>query len=768
MRRLERELDRMRGEVERLRTAQRQAGLTRAHDTANRIRGGEPVSAVLAGGSGGKGAALGASAGASGGSFDRRVARASAESASRRREVEKLAGEAEASEARVARLEAEIRRVREGEEHEHERGAEGAGRDGRRDAGTAGSDGPESGPPLPMPRAEGLPVDTRGGRGGDMDAGKGGAQQEGQDGAASQSGSRAGDDTQGPARDDAEGDRRSRPASAPSRRRSSFSGFDDGPRMTIARRRMLQEQQERERELDAMLNHTFKAKPIPESTRLPLFGRIMERQRTRREMVHEARAAEVAGQLRPFAALEQHEREMQRRKLRERAELIEQETRALRDGRRFKANPVPPTTREADAEAKAREERESRRAERVKARAQELAARSALPSRMQQWEARRQEEERMGRRAREREQRRRLGIEEPTFRPQVNPSVPDYEAMQHKFQRKLQQRKQSAGTTVPQPFGFDEPERVAAEEARKRAKREADRLRFERESEERAARVLGGSGALGNTGRSRGGKGGTRPMSATLGSTRMGSTWGGAGGVQGAPDAAMTRATLLREEATRRRALERQRKEREEAEQEEARHEEAARLRGQYAPMFAAMERERLGGRTLAWQMDEDTPEAQEARKQARRRQAENTRQLREKVRRAEARRTPLVLLQARAAAQAASRRQGLLNVAATVAAGHEDAALRGTARGKGARSKAEARASLAGRAAWRDMADAGGLGVEAEAGPGGAQRGVFSADDAAVMATAGRGEAEDALQRARGRMQEQRGEGEDGGAGGQ
>lgn len=141
-----------------------------------------------------------------------------------------------------------------------------------------------------------------------------------------------------------------------------------------------------------MLNYKFKAKPIPESTRMPLFSRIMERQRTRREMVHEARAAEISGQTRPFAALEQHEREMQRRKLREKAERIQSETRALREGRRFKANPVPPTTREADAEAKAREERDDRRSERVKARAQELAAQSALPSRMQQWEARRLEE----------------------------------------------------------------------------------------------------------------------------------------------------------------------------------------------------------------------------------------------------------------------------------------------------------------------------------------------------------------------------------------
>jgi len=152
-------------------------------------------------------------------------------------------------------------------------------------------------------------------------------------------------------------------------------------------------------------------------------------------MVHEARAAEVQGQTRPFAALEQHEREMQRRKLREKAELIESETRALRDGRRFKANPVPPTTREADAEARAREEREARREERVKARAQEMAARSSLPSRMQQWEERRLEEQRMGRKEKEREQRRRLGIEEPTFRPEVNPHVPDYDAMQRKFER---------------------------------------------------------------------------------------------------------------------------------------------------------------------------------------------------------------------------------------------------------------------------------------------------------------------------------------------
>ena len=107
----------------------------------------------------------------------------------------------------------------------------------------------------------------------------------------------------------------------------------------------------------------------------------------------------------------------------------------------------------------------------------------------------------------------------------------------------------------------------------------------------------------------------------------------------------MTRATLLREEATRRRAEKSQRREHEEAEEDEARREEAKRLRGQYAPMFTAMERERLQGRTLAWQLDQDTPEAQEARKAAQERQAANARSLRASVRRAEDRRTPLVLL---------------------------------------------------------------------------------------------------------------------------
>lgn len=103
-----------------------------------------------------------------------------------------------------------------------------------------------------------------------------------------------------------------------------------------------------------------------------------------------------------------------------------------------------------------------------------------------------------------------------------------------------------------------------------------------------------------------------------------------------------------------------------------------------------------------------------------------------------------------------------MLDVAATVAAGHESAARAGLGGNRGVELRAvegktggavQRRAALAGRAAWRDMAEGGGLGVGGEAGPGGAQRGVFSAGDAALMATAGRGEAEDALQRARGKM---------------
>ena len=86
-----------------MRAAQAVAGRSKAHRTAERIRGGEPVSDVLSGHDGdgdgdvirgtGRGTGTGPHSG-----FDRRVARASAQAARRRGEVERLAGEAQASE----------------------------------------------------------------------------------------------------------------------------------------------------------------------------------------------------------------------------------------------------------------------------------------------------------------------------------------------------------------------------------------------------------------------------------------------------------------------------------------------------------------------------------------------------------------------------------------------------------------------------------------------------------------------------------------------
>ncbi len=58
----------------------------------------------------------------------------------------------------------------------------------------------------------------------------------------------------------------------------------------ITKRRMDEEMALRKAEEDAILSYRFKAGPVPESTRLPLFKELMQMASTRRELKHEARA----------------------------------------------------------------------------------------------------------------------------------------------------------------------------------------------------------------------------------------------------------------------------------------------------------------------------------------------------------------------------------------------------------------------------------------------------------------------------------------------
>jgi len=388
------------------------------------------------------------------------------------------------------------------------------------------------------------------------------------------------------------------------------------PKESIMKRRSDEEVAARRAEEEAVLHYKFEAQPIPESTKLPLFGMLMSRQETRRKLKHEARFAELQSTTKPFHLLMQHEAELRARTAASRARTELLINRELSEGRRFRAIPVPDTTQNPDTAYSALLAREKERPMRVASNARALAAAASLPPRMAlAVEAdKRRRAERDSRVAAEATAERRLA------RFQAN-DMPDFGELHAEFAESVREGRKAMALTNVVPFDFDSEVRKAAEAARKTAlQREAElatsaslELRARSASARRGDGGGGGGGGMGDgtlmstTMRSAFAPDGTR--------TRRASATGGGGGLTSrsavslseklsapsAPPAAMTRAVQLRMLEVQRRLRERQERERVHALEEEAR---VARVRAAtrvVAPIVARKEAER-NEVPLAWQ----------------------------------------------------------------------------------------------------------------------------------------------------------------------
>jgi hypothetical protein len=414
---------------------------------------------------------------------------------------------------------------------------------------------------------------------------------------------------------------RGRPASAGVKPRymQSKAEMDGEAEMTISRRRFEEEKARLEEEERALRQFRFRAKPVPKSTRLALYDKVVAQAATRRKLQHEARKAELVASVKPFQNMEVGDRARAEAAARRAAERREAEERELRLSSQFRANPVPPTTRAPDAESRAWAEREAMRTERVAYRARQLLEQSQLPPRMALF----QEEEAV--RVAEREERRRRDEAAERRRHAVRPTpLPDFDGLHQHFEDSLAMSRRGRTLTQPEPFSFDSEERRAAEAEK------AEEWR--REAEDRLAEMTkttsglprhGGSDSEeteeADTAGGRHGHGGARDARMRrLRESVGGSSRSGSGGMAGKLSAggfkvSMTRAAELRIATRQRELRERQAEEEAEALAEEARALKQRRVNGFVKPVVQALERARRP-KPLAWQLEQDTPEAQERR----------------------------------------------------------------------------------------------------------------------------------------------------------
>lgn len=437
--------------------------------------------------------------------------------------------------------------------------------------------------------------------------------------------------------------------------------FTQKERISIREAKFMAYMEAKRQEEEEALGFQFKAQPIAPATRdLDLYRRIMEKLQKRREDLHAKRAAAVAATVKPFEVVNKHCDEHAARQAANRARFLLEEQRELEEGRKFKANPVP-NLNDPDGMFTALLKRESERSSRVAAMAREFYSTASLPPRMAlavEVERRKKAE----REARKREEESR-DKKENAFHS--NP-LPDFGKLHSEFEETLVSAKVTAvskmgGLTVPKAFGFDEPQRVHADAVRKEKWiREADLQtsssfalrRVSTAYAEGQPVVPGSAGAALRPGTAGGRLGGTGSLHRGSSTQRPHSASGGRGGqtiseklaVNNAPPASMTRSVQLKILSAQQKLREFQEKELRKQQEDEAYERTMKEATQRMAPLFQAMERERVPI-PMAWQMDKVASSVSDARQKFERETAARERENRQRVAAAQQNR-PLVMMQ--------------------------------------------------------------------------------------------------------------------------
>ncbi|NXY83446.1 F161A protein, partial [Alcedo cyanopectus] len=187
-------------------------------------------------------------------------------------------------------------------------------------------------------------------------------------------------------------------------------------------------------EEEAECQKKFRANPVPAAVFLPLYHDILQRNEERRRSVKERSKLRLLASQKPFQFLERERQRNEMRKMQLR-DLSVPEKKQL-----FKAKPVPKGVYSPAVDDKRKEE-ELYREIRIRMRAEELLQNSSLPSSRLALAGTHQKKK-----------QKHTDPKEAEHKPKIKPSVPDFELLHQRFQKRLLQHKQRKHLTVCQPF----------------------------------------------------------------------------------------------------------------------------------------------------------------------------------------------------------------------------------------------------------------------------------------------------------------------------
>ncbi|NXE18673.1 F161A protein, partial [Ardeotis kori] len=193
-------------------------------------------------------------------------------------------------------------------------------------------------------------------------------------------------------------------------------------------------------EEEAECQKKFRANPVPAAIFLPLYHDIVQRNEERRRSVKERSKLKLLASQKPFQFIEREKQRNEIRKMQLRDLSAPEKKTKL-----FKAKPVPKFVYSPAVNDKLKEE-ELYREIRIRMRAEELLRNSSLPnSRLALKDTNKKKKHKC------------TEAKQTEHKPKIKSSVPDFELLHQKFQKRLLQQKQVKHLTVCEPFDLRTP-----------------------------------------------------------------------------------------------------------------------------------------------------------------------------------------------------------------------------------------------------------------------------------------------------------------------
>ncbi|XP_010118770.1 PREDICTED: protein FAM161A [Chlamydotis macqueenii] len=193
-------------------------------------------------------------------------------------------------------------------------------------------------------------------------------------------------------------------------------------------------------EEEAECQKKFRANPVPAAIFLPLYHDIVQRNEERRRSVKERSKLKLLASQKPFQFIEREKQRNEIKKMQLRDLSAPEKKTKL-----FKAKPVPKFVYSPAVNDKLKEE-ELYREIRIRMRAEELLRNSSLPnSRLALKDTNKKKKHKC------------TEAKQTEHKPKIKSSVPDFELLHQKFQKRLLQQKQVKHLTVCEPFDLRTP-----------------------------------------------------------------------------------------------------------------------------------------------------------------------------------------------------------------------------------------------------------------------------------------------------------------------